>query len=722
MSRRPSNVAAMPPSRPSSGQSIDGAHLSPKTTEPSPWRRGSSVGRVPLFKDKSAKGAAAPFTPEGQGRHRPMSARSEVGRSFTTPGGRPDSAFSRADSRRPSNASEFFGVLRATSRQSTSRQSYRANSGSSIGSGRTASLSRETTLSPTFPSATEMTFSHLTQYKPMLSRKQDKKRTSLEERWGACDQLIAAVDTEENQDLLQRGLYDRVIAATEAHFKNAGDFLVEAQKEHMRAWMASQRASNLMQKEQRAASKGPPENPTETPVEEPFRLRRGSRLPSLTHDGARRMSNEIRPPSAVGTRANPEISEDTGPRKYGSIKSEVTQAPAIPDVAGMHNDPTPKGGDATDFFNTLPEAEGLMPFREMREKARAGSRPGSAASNASRSSRAHCLVAVRSKSRTGSRPGSAASQVSVPNGSRPGSAAPDRESAAPTKTGTDDGKLLSETEQEAARAGLRSVTSPLAATPASPSGGGQQDTDEKTASVERPAKRSATTQDKPTKDRRPRRKLSRKDAKEDLTLRQVSNEVWETAPPAMLQKLLKMGLDLLMSLMRLKDWQKAEKTAGDTLAVLQGLVANEKRRAAKLRELPTPEPEPAGLEEDGPTEGEEEHWMYLKLSCGVACASLGVSRFADAEKHFASVVKLFPRNRHAKRGLECVRFLQAQIGVEAPQQEHTEDELRAWSYTHTTRGDHLRLMADGQSKEAKEKAAVAMKLAMEALARSLTPY
>jgi len=61
------------------------------------------------------------------------------------------------------------------------------------------------------------------------------------------------------------------------------------------------------------------------------------------------------------------------------------------------------------------------------------------------------------------------------------------------------------------------------------------------------------------------------------------------------------------------------------------------------------------------SEADEQNWVVMMIRRGVACAFLGPDNFQRGRGYFEEVRKIQPKNRDAKRGMQCMAFLQAQL-------------------------------------------------------------
>eukprot|EP00405_Crypthecodinium_cohnii_P045791 CAMPEP_0206568286 /NCGR_PEP_ID=MMETSP0325_2-20121206/25753_1 /ASSEMBLY_ACC=CAM_ASM_000347 /TAXON_ID=2866 /ORGANISM="Crypthecodinium cohnii, Strain Seligo" /LENGTH=331 /DNA_ID=CAMNT_0054071657 /DNA_START=58 /DNA_END=1053 /DNA_ORIENTATION=+ len=62
-------------------------------------------------------------------------------------------------------------------------------------------------------------------------------------------------------------------------------------------------------------------------------------------------------------------------------------------------------------------------------------------------------------------------------------------------------------------------------------------------------------------------------------------------------------------------------------------------------------------------QSQEERWVKLMTHRGVACAFLGFEHFPRARGAFELILRVQPRNRDAKRGVQCLQFLESQLGA-----------------------------------------------------------
>jgi len=99
------------------------------------------------------------------------------------------------------------------------------------------------------------------------------------------------------------------------------------------------------------------------------------------------------------------------------------------------------------------------------------------------------------------------------------------------------------------------------------------------------------------------------------------------------------SLDLTLVYSRLQEWDKIDEVVGSILHIFG----------------------PPGLPPTLATPEDEMHWSQLMVRRGVACTHLGTKHFCRGEEYFNEVIKIFPKHRDAKRGLQCLRFLRKQM-------------------------------------------------------------
>merc|ERR1711879_880643 len=101
----------------------------------------------------------------------------------------------------------------------------------------------------------------------------------------------------------------------------------------------------------------------------------------------------------------------------------------------------------------------------------------------------------------------------------------------------------------------------------------------------------------------------------------------------------------------------------------------------------------SNMKEDSksPPRGEETRWAVLMVRRGVALSCMDPPRYRDAKQLFTDVLKFLPRERNARRGLECISFLEKQLSCEYVK-ESFEAELTTWTETHSSTGGDLHVV------------------------------
>eukprot|EP00927_Polykrikos_kofoidii_P005200 TRINITY_DN12076_c0_g2_i1.p1 TRINITY_DN12076_c0_g2~~TRINITY_DN12076_c0_g2_i1.p1 ORF type:complete len:601 (-),score=122.40 TRINITY_DN12076_c0_g2_i1:139-1941(-) len=198
--------------------------------------------------------------------------------------------------------------------------------------------------------------------------------------------------------------------------------------------------------------------------------------------------------------------------------------------------------------------------------------------------------------------------------------------------------------------------------------------------------------------------LPKKEEPRELpALLNVGSTVWELAPASVLGKLTQLGMNLTLSYVRLRQWGKVEDLALQTIATLRAKAAAMQHSENSFHRVKRSEGFARIMQDSGPPIGEEERWMTLKVSLGVACASLDHRRMEESAKHFNDVMKFAPRHRPAKRGYELVRFLQTQLGPGSESKRWKEQELHdsgcgSMPVREVTDGTHYKLQWDSATK------------------------
>lgn len=101
------------------------------------------------------------------------------------------------------------------------------------------------------------------------------------------------------------------------------------------------------------------------------------------------------------------------------------------------------------------------------------------------------------------------------------------------------------------------------------------------------------------------------------------------------------ALDLTLVYARLQEWEKIDEVVGSVLHIFG----------------------PPGLPPTLATPEDEMHWSQLMVRRGVACTHLGTQHFCRGEEYLNEVINIFPKQRDAKRGLQCLQFLVKQMST-----------------------------------------------------------
>merc|ERR1711879_7886 len=104
------------------------------------------------------------------------------------------------------------------------------------------------------------------------------------------------------------------------------------------------------------------------------------------------------------------------------------------------------------------------------------------------------------------------------------------------------------------------------------------------------------------------------------------------------QQKIDLGFDISVACARLKEWEGVDEACGIVLSLF-GPLGN-----------------PPQMAQD-----DEERWIQLMIRRGVACAFLGKGHFSRSLSYFYDVLKMVPTHKRAKRCVQVVRFLDAQL-------------------------------------------------------------